>query len=95
VIGVAGDAAALPPPVAVVPDIATLDLQTGDASPFDRDDEVDLVILQVTGDALAGDDSVIWPQLFEQCLVVDSTVMAGRSDGRQICVFASRASVEM
>jgi hypothetical protein len=39
----------LPPCVAVVPDLAALDLQPRDASTFDGDDEVDLVVLEVVG----------------------------------------------
>ena len=62
-------ASLLPPGVAVVPDVAALDLEADDAGAFDRDDEVDLVILEVVGDALAGDDSVIGLQLVEQGLV--------------------------
>ena len=48
-------ASPLPPRVTVVPDIAALDLEAHDAGTFDRDDEVDLVVLEVVGDALTGD----------------------------------------
>ena len=52
-----------------MPDVAALDLEADDAGAFDRDDEVDLVVLEVVGDALAGDDSVVGLQLVEQRLV--------------------------
>jgi hypothetical protein len=51
-----------------VPYDAALDLQPRDASTFDGDDEVDLVI-HVVGHALAGDDPVVGLQRFEQHLV--------------------------
>ena len=59
----------LPPGLAVVPDVAALDLEADDAGALDRDDEVDLVILEVVGDTLAGDHPVIGLQLVEQGLV--------------------------
>ena len=62
-------AALLPPVFAVVPDLAALDLQADDAGALDGDDEVDLVVLEVVGDALAGDDAVVGLQLLEQGLV--------------------------
>ena len=52
-----------------MPDVAALDLQADDAGTFDCDDEVDLVILEVVGDALAGNDTVVGLKLLEQRLV--------------------------
>ena len=46
-------ASPLPPGVAVVPDVATLDLKTDDAGALDRHNEVDLMIFEVVGDTLA------------------------------------------
>jgi hypothetical protein len=51
--------ALLPPCVAVVPDLATLDLKADNAGPLNRDDKVDLVILEVIGNTLAGDHAVV------------------------------------
>ena len=62
-------AALLPPVFAVVPDLAALDLQADDAGALYRDDEVDLVVLEVIGDALAGDDEVVGFELLDQRLV--------------------------
>jgi hypothetical protein len=59
----------LPPGMAVVPDIAALDLEAGDAGTFYRNDEIHLVILEVIGHTLAGDDTVVGLKLFEQSLV--------------------------
>ena len=58
-------ASPLPPRVAVVPDLAALDLEADDAGALDRDDEVDLVVLEVVGDALAGNHQVVWLKLFD------------------------------
>ena len=55
--------------LAVVPDVAALHLETDDAGALDRDDEVDLVVLEVVGDALTGNHPVVRLKLFEQCLV--------------------------
>ena len=52
-----------------MPDVAALDLEADDAGTLDRDDEVDLVILEVVGDALARDHPVVRLKLFEQGLV--------------------------
>ncbi len=52
-----------------MPDVAALDLEADDAGALDRDDEVDLVVLEVVGDALAGDHAVVGLQLVEQRLV--------------------------
>ena len=52
-----------------MPDLAALDLEADDAGALDRDDEVDLVVLEVVGDALAGDDEVVGLELFGQRLV--------------------------
>ena len=49
-----------------MPDLAALDLEADDAGTLDGDDEVDLVILEVVGDALAGDDEVVGLELFER-----------------------------
>ena len=46
-----------------MPDLAALDLEADDAGALDRDDEVDLVVLEVVGDALAGDHSVVGLEL--------------------------------
>ena len=67
--GVLAAAAFLPPAVAVVPDLAALDLQADDAGALDGDDEVDLVILEVVGDALARDDEVVGLELVDERLV--------------------------
>ena len=80
-------AAELAPAGAVVPHLPALDLETDDPGPLDRDDEVDLVILEVVGDALAGDDEVVGLKLFGQRLVdaalgaVGETWAFGRGDG--------------
>ena len=57
-------ASPLPPRVTVVPDVAALDLEADDAGALDRDDEVDLVVLEVVGDALAGNHQVVRLELF-------------------------------
>ena len=62
-------ASALPPCLAVVPDLTALDLKTDDASALDRHDEIDLVVLEMVGDALAGNHPVVGLKLFEQSLV--------------------------
>ena len=59
-------AAELAPARAVVPDLAALDLEADDAGALDGDDEVDLVILEVVGDALAGDDEVVGLELLDR-----------------------------
>ena len=51
-----------------MPDLAALDLEADDAGALDRDDEVDLVVLEVVGDALAGDDEVVGLELIDQHL---------------------------
>lgn len=63
------------PPVAVVPDFAALDFHADDAGAFDGDDEVDLVVFEVVGDALAGDDEVVGLELLFQ-RVVDTALGA-------------------
>ena len=67
--GVVAPAALLPPAVAVMPDLSAFDLEADDACALDRDDEVDLVVLEVVGDALAGDDEIVGLELFKQRLV--------------------------
>ena len=62
-------AAKLAPTGAVVPHLAALDLEADDAGALDGDDEVDLVILEVVGDALAGNDEVVGLELFDERLV--------------------------
>ena len=52
-----------------MPDLAALDLEADDAGALDGDDEVDLVVLEVVGDALAGDDPVVGLELVDQRLV--------------------------
>lgn len=66
--GLLAATADLPPARAVVPDLAALDLQADDASTLDGDDEVDLVVLEVVGDALAGDQQVIGVELLDERL---------------------------
>ena len=61
-------AALLAPAFAVVPDFAALDLEADDARAFDGDDEVGLVVLEVIGDALAGNDEVVGLELIDQHL---------------------------
>ncbi len=61
-------AALLAPAFAVVPDFAALDLEADNARAFDGDDEVGLVVLEVIGDALAGDDEVVGLELIDQHL---------------------------
>ena len=62
-------AARLPPALAVVPDLAALDLEADDAGALDGDDEVDLVVLEVVGDALARDHQVVGLELVDEGLV--------------------------
>ena len=52
-----------------MPDLATLDLQADDARALDGDDEVDLMVFQVVGDALSWDHAVVGLQLVKQALV--------------------------
>lgn len=59
-------AAGLAPALPVVPDLAALDLEADDARALDGDEEVDLVVFQVIGHALARDDEVTGLQLFDQ-----------------------------
>ena len=49
-----------------MPDLAALDLEADDAGALDGDDEVDLVILEVVGDALAGDHQVAGVELRDE-----------------------------
>ena len=82
-------ASPLPPRVAVVPDVAALDLEADDAGALDRDDEVDLVVLEVVGDALAGNHPVVGLKLFEQRLVdlaLGGVGEAGVSSGVMVMV---------
>lgn len=44
-------------------DLTALDLEAGDAGAVDGDDEIDLVLLVVVGDALAGDEEVVVKEL--------------------------------
>ena len=62
-------AAELAPADAVMPYLAALDLEADDAGALDGDNEVDLVILEVVGNALTGDDEVVCLELFCQRLV--------------------------
>ena len=59
----------LPPRLAVMPDLAAFDLEADDAGTLDGDDEVDLVVLEMVGDALAGDHPVVGLELFKEGLV--------------------------
>ena len=59
-------AAPLPPSGAVMPDLATLDLDADDARALDGHQEVDLMIFEVVGDPLAGDDEVALAELLHQ-----------------------------
>ncbi|BBZ62534.1 hypothetical protein MMON_38350 [Mycolicibacterium monacense] len=52
-----------------MPDLPALDLDADDAGALDGDDEVDLVILEVVGDALPRHDEVVGLELVDQCLV--------------------------
>lgn len=78
--------ALLPPLVAVVPDLAALDLDADDAGALDGDDEVDLVVLEVVGHALAGDDEIVVLELLSEELpdlalsVVGKAGVDGESD---------------
>ena len=56
----------LAPAGAVVPDLAALDLEADDAGALDRHDEVDLVVLEMVGHALTGDDEVVGLELFDR-----------------------------
>lgn len=82
-------AALLSPLVAVVPDLAALDLDADDAGSLDGDDKVDLVVLEVVGDPLAGDDEVVLAELLDEHLpdlafgVVGETRVVGEGDGHQ------------
>ena len=59
----------LPPRLAVVPYLAALDLEADDVGALDGDDEVDLVVLEMVDDALAGDHPVVGLELFKESLV--------------------------
>ena len=61
-------AAGLAPPLPVVPHLAALHLDADNARTFDGDHEVDLVILEVIGDPLAGDQKVARFELVDQRL---------------------------
>ena len=80
-------AAELTPAGAVAPDFAALDLE---ANALDRDYEVDLVILEVVGDPLAGNYEVEGLKLFDQRLVdkalgaVGEAWGLGRRDGHRL-----------
>lgn len=80
-------AALLPPLLAVMPDLATLHLHADDAGALDGHDEVDLMILEVVGDALAGDDEVVLAELLDEQLphlafgVVGQAGVVGQGDG--------------
>jgi hypothetical protein len=74
-------AAELAPAIAVVPDLAALDLQADDAGALDRDDEVDLVILEVIGDALARNDEVGGLELLDERLVDAALGTIGQARG--------------
>ena len=82
-------AADLAPGLAVVPDLAALDLDADDAGALDGDDEVDLVVLEVVGDPLSGHDKVIGLKLINQRLVgaalgcVEPRVFVGRDAHRR------------
>lgn len=54
------------PPVAVVPDRATLHLQRDDPEPRERDEEVDLAVLPVVGHPNVGQQQVLGPCLVAQ-----------------------------
>lgn len=56
----------LQPRVAVVPHLAALNLEAGDAGAVDGDDEIDLVLLVVVGDALTGDEEIVVEELVAQ-----------------------------
>ena len=81
---------ALPPGVAVVPYAAALDLDADDACAFHGDDEVDLVVFLVVGDALADDDEVVGPELFVEgppdrlLPVVDEPGFLGQRDRHRL-----------
>jgi hypothetical protein len=62
-------AAELAPPGAVVPHLTALHLNADYAGALNRNDEVDLAILQMVGDTLTGDDEVVGLQLLNQRLV--------------------------
>ncbi len=92
-------AALLPPGLAVVPDLAALDLEADDAGALDGDEEVDLVVLEVVGDALAGDDEVAGLELVDQRLpdaafgAVGQPRCLGDGDGHAAFPFGSRSMV--
>jgi len=75
----------LAPRLAVVPHLAALDLDANDARTFDRDDEVDLVVLEVVGDPLPGDDAVVGLHLCEQGLVDRAFGVVGQARGFVRC----------
>ena len=73
-----------------MPDFAALDLEANDAGALDCDYEVDLVILEVVGDPLAGNYQVEGLKLFDQRLVdkalgaVGEAWGLGRRDGHRL-----------
>ena len=81
---------ALSPGVAVVPDVAALDLDADDSGTFHGDDEVDLVVFLVVGHALAYDDEVVRPELRVECTpdlllpVVGKPGFLGQRDGHRL-----------
>lgn len=62
-----------------MPQLATLDLDADDAGAFNGDEEVDLVILEVIGDALAGDDQVAGLELVDQQLIDPALCAVGQA----------------
>ena len=65
---------------AVVPDLAAFDFDADDADAMKSDDEVDLVILAPVGDPLAGDDDVVFAELFNESFEDLPFSRGGQSD---------------
>ena len=82
-------AALLAPIGAVVPHLPAFDLDADDACTLDSDDEVDLMILEAVGNALAGDDEVVLAELLGEGLpdgalgAVGEAGVVGEGDSHQ------------
>ena len=64
-----------------MPDLAALDLQADDAGALECNHKVDLVVFEVVGDTLAGDDEVVGLELFEERLVNPALGTVGEARG--------------
>ena len=78
-------AADLPPGHAVVPHLAALDLDADDAGALDRHHEVDLVVLEVVGHPLPGDQQVAGAELLGERLPDHAFGVVGQPRGPLGC----------